>query len=329
MNFRFVRFRYPNPATIEQGLSGFPFHDFVRVAKKGHAPRVDPCYLLNQAEGANFFLQWFSTSHDINFESMLLEHHRIACLGLAGNRPYRIPNPRGKWLEPIDVSRERIRYETTNCYYWRETFPGQFRWELEAKGLEHPSTDLLRLNRSQFRELRDAGEDSVAANMDWPAEARRPRPPDPIDGWRFHCKTSCRHPVATIVSYTPNHYFHRSAPREDQAAQLLAHVSELMDRLKAMSNSDWQSHGLLVLADYYHSAINLMPFANVNNSIFMAHVNAILRGNGHHGLQHANFDSAAMLSSAPTFQRYLLSHILRNDARQRRIFGSRSVHLVP
>jgi hypothetical protein len=58
---------------------------------------------------------------------------------------------------------------------------------------------------------------------------------------------------------------------------------------------------LIVL--YYHGGINWMPFSNINNSIFMAHMNSLRRCIGLRPLAHANLDVLGLLASSSGFKR--------------------------
>jgi hypothetical protein len=54
---------------------------------------------------------------------------------------------------------------------------------------------------------------------------------------------------------------------------------------------------------YYHSAINWMPFSNINNSILMAQVNSLRRCLGVSPLPHGNLDTFALLTTSDGFLR--------------------------
>jgi hypothetical protein len=303
-------FAYPEPCT---DVSVWEYAgDFLRDPLTA-GQRCDPRYLLNQRVAANYFLDWIrGRGGHLTFEQFLRAQHRIASLGLEGNRPYRIPVDYDAWLEPELRSNVVFYHAPLGSSQFRETFPGVFRSELEIRAIQHPATDILSVSRSDHEWLSACCASSPINALSW-RDGKLAQdgglPSNVALGIRFSLQLPGAPPPITLqISLRADGTLQRRAPVGDLRTLLFRRCEYLADLLKReFSNSTvGRSRFILVALLYYHSCINLMPFSNINNSLFMGHLNACLRCAGQEGLAHANWDTFAMITAPRDFAALVL-----------------------
>lgn len=269
--------------------------------------KVDINYLTNQRSAARFFLKWFVQNSTISYETMLRSMHRIAACGPRGGNYYRIPTPGGQFLVPhADSTDDHIIYESPVPGWVRETYPGAMRSDLERRRIQHPTKDIVMVTDGDVAVLAEAkveGSEALSAN-------------DSLDfsnalsvhgSKRFYIRfKNCR--VRLPVMEHSRRRFSRYAPSGSDRACLLQSCSEKIERCRTLLWHGKSRQLIDELLGYYHAAVNLMPFANINNSLFMAQVNAILRLVGLRPLPHASLDSYALILSYHCFAKVAMSN---------------------
>lgn len=273
-------FRYPSCDNI---LEAQWASDFLR-SRRGFSFRFDPNYIRNQRDAANYFISWLEAPRQISYKEMLRLQHRLAALGQSGRRTYSIPIPKNLRLI-VETARDgHISYKSNDKNSWRETYAGVFRDELEVKGIDHPACDILSLPKY----IRTVMQGMHQGN----AYTRTP----------FYVKFLGLKSVKLEVLQVKKMVFQRQAPVGETRVKLFAHCeARMMEICKLVEKGGGAKQVIALLPGYYHAAINLMPFANINNSIFMAQVNAIRRAYGAKPLLHKHWDSIALLSSEECF----------------------------
>jgi hypothetical protein len=263
--------------------------------------RVDPNYLANQRSAASAFLEWFLEADRTSYENMLRTTHRIAACGPHGGSYYKIPTPCGKFLVPHSDSSDRhIKYESPVPGWVRDTYPGAMRSDLEAMHILHPTEDIVAIAdedlnlmiKAKACVVRPSISHSINSNS-WSGQ-RGPK--------RFHVRFS-KCSVQLSVTKLSRCLFTRCAPVGNERDKLLRSCSETMEHCRSLvscGETRTLSQGLLC---YYHLAVNLMPFANINNSLFMGQINAILRLVGLSSLPHSSLDSLALILPCESFVR--------------------------
>jgi len=247
--------------------------DCARMMDAGHA-FLDGRYLLNQADGMRFFYGWYLTDTELTYDGMLSMQHRLACLGITGKRVYVSWGGMG------------------NSYTSDTRFPGLYRPEIVEQGYKPIDSDELELTLAEWKELGFDGEPSPRTYV--------PR----MIGIRPEHRVSIR---VLLVDGKPT--LLRTAPQGEAETAYRDLSRGRMHRLRGLR--DWTPVEaeanlevlLNALADYYHAAINWMPFSSVNNSLFMGHVNVILKHLGLEPLPHGRLDYLALGSSTPRFRR--------------------------
>lgn len=240
---------------------------------------LDGRYLLNQADGMRFFYGWYLGDTELAFDDMLSMHHRLACLGITGNRVYLSWGGMG------------------NSYLSDTRFPGMYREELRAKGQQPIDSDRLDLSPGEWRRL---GFDETPA----------PRRFTPI----LEGIPEAHLGEATIAEADGKRVLLRTAPIGEAEASYRALAGRRMAALRGFR--DWTARDvkknlpllLDALADYYHAAIHWMPFSSINNSLFMGHVNAILKHLELDPMPHGRLDYLALGSDGVPFRRLFRGH---------------------
>ena len=273
-------FRYP---ICDNVLETRWVSDFLR-SHRGFSSQFDPNYIRNQRDATNYFISWLDAPCSVSYKEMLRNQHRLAALGQFGKRTYFIPIPNNLRLSVETVRDGHICYKSHDKNNWRETYAGVFRDELEVQGVDHPACDILCLPKS-IRALMEGMEQENAYNTT-----------------PFHVKFLNLNSAKVEVFRVNNMSFQRHAPIGEAREELFSHCEARMMAIRDLvDNEDGETSILALLPGYYHAAINLMPFANINNSLFMAQVNAIRRICSVNPLLHNHWDSIALLSSWQCF----------------------------
>ena len=299
-----VDFRYPPPDSHASEYEWLT--DFIRSSEAG-TQRYDLCYVQNQQEAANYFLEWINGNSKENYNNLLRTQHRIASLGYLGDRPYRIPIDKNDWLVP-EIRKDYIFYHTPKgSRHFRETYPGLFRSDLEEMNIEHPAIDILTVSKGDYdlcfsscpssplmHMFRVAGRLATQANAQ---SAEQHQIIFPSIGQRVGDG------ILLTIMLHPDGVLERHAPTGVIRTHLFERCSQLatLIRNEFFQKTTRLPRFLLLLFFHYHSCINLMPFSNVNNSIFMGQVNACLRSIGMQGLPHTNWDTAAFITAPRDF----------------------------
>lgn len=281
-------------------FSGFPTDDsildsswasyFLRSAED-YPHRVDRQYILNQRDAANFFISWFLADTPITYMEMLKNQHFIACVGTTRNSFYKVPATKNIWLEPISFVNGQVVYHSPNRYHERISYPGRLRIELEELNIPHCKTDILHLKLKERNLFQKTEGKTVLSNST-----------SQIFEVEFYelPKTTC-----SVLKNCFSKY-QREAPCGKTREELQKVCCELMARIRKMYKRGLHHSCVELLSAYYHTAINLMPFNNINNSLFMAQVNSIALLCGYSAIEHGNLDSYAMLTSSSAFRELFL-----------------------
>lgn len=271
--------------------------DFLRDTWK-YQQRTDPRYLCNQRDSANFFIDWFLSDRGISYRGMLSRQHQLAALGNSGENTYEIFFLKYQRLIPNLVSQSHISYISPCNRYTRDTYPGLYRNDLESRGIDHPAIDRFRLSCNEFEMLKSCKGATGCRSLEWVAG----RGPVICHRGKFKFSVRFRNPNAVcLVSLCSRHGFVRSAPIGRTRDALFSSCAAQMTKIKELYHQGYSSELLHSSWAYYHAAINLMPFSNINNSIFMAQVNSLRRLCGLSGIVHRRMDLLAMISSPAAF----------------------------
>jgi hypothetical protein len=259
---------------------------FLRSAEN-YPHRVDRQYLINQRDSSNFFISWFLDDTSLPYMEMLKRQHLLASAGQDGNSLYKVPAPKNKWLQPTSFMNGSVVYHSPNGYRKRTTYPGKLRNELEVLNIPHCTTDILRLEKKERQLLQKTHRKTVLSNSN-----------TQIFEVDFYNLPGITCPVKQIKKYL----YQREAPCGKTREELQNACAELMSRIRKMYKGGLHHSCVELLSAYYHTGINLMPFNNINNSLFMAHVNSIALLCGYSVIEHGYLDYCAMLMSHSAFQ---------------------------
>jgi hypothetical protein len=112
-----------------------------------------------------------------------------------------------------------------------------------------------------------------------------------------------------MLKFYGNGYFKICHPKNENFSESGRCVSSIMERITETHEKVSMDSLLSLLGIYYHNVIHWMPFAYVNNSLFMGQVNCILRHNNMNSIPHGNLDTYAMLTSTHNFIGIFKKHI--------------------
>jgi hypothetical protein len=297
-------------------------HDFLR--DPSDFPRgVDPNYLENQRSAGLLFLQWFRKRSSISYDEMLRAMHRIAACGADGKHYYRIPTPLGEFMSPRSGSTEtHIFYDDPVSGCVRHTYPGRLRADLEAMAVAHPAIDIIDMTESDLSNLRRAGADLMGGKEEIHNCAAREiadsatlsggvfydddRSEPDKSAWKQGCEshfgfTFFEVKLRASVCRRNSRRFVRRAPRGKERELLMASCAALLQECRRFYFKDDMPRMMGALLAYYHTSINTMPFANINNSLFMCQVNVLLRLMNMPTLPHGKLDQYALICSYKPF----------------------------
>ena len=263
---------------------------FLRSAEN-YPHRVDKQYILNQRDASNFFISWFLDGASLPFMEMLKKQHLLASAGQDGNSLYKVPAPKNKWLQPTSFINGRVVYHSPSRYRKRTTYPGKLRNELEVLNIPHCTTDILSLEKKERQLLQKTKGNTVLSTSNIPIFE--------VDFYKLPRTTSL------VIKKNISKY-EREAPCGKTREELQAACARLINIMREKYFKKKYSECVSLVAAYYHAAINLMPFNNINNSLFMAQVNSIALLCGYSAIEHGNLDSYAMLMSHSAFQELFL-----------------------
>ncbi|HPF02241.1 MAG TPA: hypothetical protein PLV06_06145 [Bacteroidales bacterium] len=284
------------PTNIAELSSNEWSKDFLRHPHAITQIDYDPNYLLNQAESINFFYSWFLNGNPGSYVAILKKQHLYASLGKNQDRKYRIKC-----------------YKKTKAETWfeRESFPGRLRFELKKSGIPHPAVDMLRIKECDHYVIEKENYYKTFIEYSQMVHITDKRYKTPIfyrelenlSGTKIH-----------ILKYYRNGYFKIEHPQDDE---LIEYQNITQNLMAVIRNSIYSStEDLLIdqLAKYYHNAIHWMPFAHINNSLFMGQINCILRFRGYSSVPHSDLDTYAQLTSTNNFVGIFKNYILKHQA---------------
>jgi hypothetical protein len=275
-------------------------HDFLRNPKD-FPDRVDINYLTNQRSAALLFFEWFIHGSPTSYEEMLRTAHRVAACGPHGGNYYRIPAPDGHFLIPSRASTDaHIIYDSPRLDWVRETFPGAMRSDLEARRIQHPTKDILTMTDDELAILEKLKAYANAKSQDSSSELSDALSQKGQQRYYINFRNCF---VRCLVIRHSRRKFSRRAPSGSTVSCLLINCSEALKRCRSFFLKRQVPELLNELLGYYHMAINLMPFANINNSIFMGQVNIVMRLAGFQPLPHSSLDSFALILPHDLFAR--------------------------
>jgi hypothetical protein len=263
---------------------------FLRSAED-YPHRVDRRYIFNQRDASNFFISWFLADTPMPYMEMLKNQHLLASIGTTGNSLYKVPALKKIWLEPTSFVNGQVAYHSPNRYHERISYPGRLREELEALNIPHCKTDILRLSSKERNLLQKAQGETVLSTSNMRIFK--------VDFYELP-RTTC------AVENKKKFIYEREAPCGKTRRELQTACARIMNIMRKRYLEKKYSECVKLLSAYYHTAINLMPFNNINNSLFMAQVNSIALLCGYSGVEHGSLDSYAMLTSSSAFRELFL-----------------------
>jgi hypothetical protein len=169
---------------------------------------------------------------------------------------------------------------------------------LEKRSVQHPTQDRLRLTKHDINLWMKASltntESCGTPEQTFAKFAVRRFPKNIFIRFK-------KSKVSLPVKQTSTRCFKRFAPMGVDRDNLLKSCANLLQECKILYLSQRIPELIYNLLCYYHAAINLMPFANINNSVFMAQINSILRLSRISHIPHANLDCFALITSYTLF----------------------------
>ena len=109
--------------------------------------------------------------------------------------------------------------------------------------------------------------------------------------------------------HTWGHRYPSGKAQKEYFTQMHRTAKEALDLI----NSGASEEAILSkLAEHYQYAANARPYDNINNSLFMNELNALLNKAGLRTIPHGNLDFAAMYLQPETFQKYFIEHYNNN-----------------
>lgn len=266
---------------------------FLREDPKLSPSKYDVNYILNQIDACNYFYQWFCAPNE-PFVDMLKRQHSLAALGISGHNQYFIQG----WSESNDIG--------YNQWVIRNHYAGLTRRELQIRGVQHVSMDLLRLPEEYYDKLQNESYyEKIYHNQ-------------PVHN-DIICNTIIE--IARKKKYTHSFIFHNDGSFyinhiKDEAYDdlMLLLADKMYSLLKLKNQKNIELNKLLTeLAIYYQLFLILMPFAHINNSIVWGQINVFLQYFGYNGVPHGWIDIPAMLLSSPNFFPIFSNHIKFNQ----------------
>jgi hypothetical protein len=219
---------------------------------------------------------------------MLKKQHLLASVGTNSNSLYKVPVAKNNlWLEPVSFVNGEVIYRSPSRSHERITYPGKLRNELEVLNIPHCKIDTLHLKMKERELLQKSHGKTVLSNSTSHFFK--------VDFYNVP-EATCSVKKISILKYK------REAPCGKVREELQAACAQLMNIMRKRYLEKKYSECVKLLSAYYHAAISLMPFNNINNSLFMAQVNSIALLCGYSAIEHGNLDSFAMLMSHSAFQ---------------------------
>ncbi len=241
----------------------------------------DSVYLENHSHALMQFYDWYLNQSSSNFISLLKKQHALSCLGKTGDAPYQV----------IAQSRMGRTYQSSEAY------PGQLRWEIPSTipVIQH---DIFLVPQKEMQTLVDTGEPWALKFKNSPFNAKEPLEVKGLEK-KFW-------PILEIESDTEVKSNPPVTREHHEAFQklMMVRMAELQKWAPFTHNEIQPKLDLFLndLADYYHTAIQWMPFHHINNSLFMGQVNVLLRHVGYRTLAHENMDYLAIASGYQSFR---------------------------
>jgi hypothetical protein len=292
------------PFEKDELLSAAWSRDFLRFEPGLVGPECDFNYLLNQAEAHTYFKNYFIQKQNVekSFMKMLLNQHKIACLGYNGDRKYKI---KGFFITPE---------EGKNGWCVRDSFAGNNRFMLSKKNIDHPSTDIIYIKHDSFSTFLLEEED-IKNRLIW-IDFRFVIPDQVTLKIPICLKVeNSRQRIYRKILFLRQGSFYCEHAKADEYLELerlvCINFAELYNKLHKCDFSIPIDNLLPLLSNYYHSFINWMPFAHVNNSLVLGQINVLLRLCGFKSVPHGKIDMSALITSTKVFFQIFREHILK------------------
>lgn len=224
-------------------------------------------YLLNQADGATHMYDWYRGQSKETFIEAIARQHKISAVGPDGKRIY--------WNNgaPVPYSSETVS-------------PGVFRAELAKPTIVGDEFSITKDELAIFAKYGFLPKGTFV-----PAIPGVPK----------------RLTVPTNAFRRSNEKFTRELPTGEAEPIYRAAVIKQAEKVRGwmkLSEAEVKKQtGAFVkdLAQFYYVGIHWMPFDSVNNSIFMAQINVVLRHQGFKSLEHGRLDYLALVSPPEVF----------------------------
>lgn len=264
--------------------------NFLRFDPKEQITEYDDNYILNQMEACNYFNEWLKNK-DCPFLEMLRKQHAIAALGNDGERTYKIKG----YFCSLETG--------SNNWDLRDHYAGQTRSDLEAKKIDHPAADLLRIPPKDYDSYQNEDFWQIIFNP----ETKKVGVKKAVTLTAVVENSGLRYEHQFV--FRANKYFYIKHPKGENYCKLAHHVSALMELISENVANRQTENILDVLAAYYQLFIVWMPFAHVNNSLVWGQINTILKASGMSAVPHGMLDQYAMLLSSNTFKHKFIDHV--------------------
>lgn len=244
-------------------------------------PELPENFLLNQADGATHLYRWLRGEEDAgeSYERALLRQHALSAVGPAGNRYY--------WNNGGAIP------------YASDTVgPGVFRVDLPVPSF---GGDTFQLSPAELAVL--TKHRYVPSSRMLPAIRGIPK----------------RQTVPTNAWIAMNGQFSRALPqgRAETAYRAAAVLrAEKLRPWMRLSVEEARPRGDELardLAEHYYVGIHWMPFDAINNSIFMAQVNVVLRHLGFRTMEHGRLDYFALACPPEVFAKVFTEEFRREN----------------
>ncbi len=261
---------------IDYNLKGLPKRKIFCFTLLGKIQTLDLRYLQNHSRAQMNFYDWYLGDSPVSYPEQLRRQHLESALGQPEEKQHY-----------VNIS-DRISYPSDIAE------PGIFRAELLANHAPHLGIDEFQTNMAQWEQLERHGLNQSEAKAQKGA-------------YRLVARDIAENLQAEI-EFKLNGRVSRTAPKNEAETAFREAAGKRMTDLKKWRDKspaevrDNLNAFLNDLSDYYHTAIQWMPFSAINNSILMGHVNVILRHAGLRTIPHDGLDYLALMSHYDVFR---------------------------
>ncbi|MBI1861336.1 MAG: hypothetical protein HYR96_10505 [Deltaproteobacteria bacterium] len=238
-------------------------------------------YIENQIDGFLYFSNWFEQTGRDSYSGALREQHRLAAVGASGNNSYKKYD-----FDTASNHPDRMRHDAS--------MPEKDRFAEDSFEVSPDIQQIIALLNPVGRQFEMIKKGSGACEFKTPIRGI------PEEYW----------PTNTLDLGTISH----QASKPEYLVKYIERLDILMEKMRnrppvEIKKGTREYLDLIgELSDFYHTAINAMPFSGINNSLFMAEVNYILYRHGLAPVEHGWLDLYAFILPPESFRALFQKH---------------------